>query len=716
GVGKTRLAAEFAVAVQDRGGCVLYGRADESLAFAYQPFVEALRGYLGALPPDDVRDHAARTDPRVNQLFGDITGWPSPGPSEPSSETDPATGRFRLFDAVAGLLGRIAHERPLLLVLDDIHWADRGSLLLLRHVTRSLSGQPVLIVLTAREGEPGRTDELLTLLAQLWTETPVARLSLGGLSETDVISLVRATADTGGDDVGREIHRLTDGNCFFARELARHVAAGPDPARLPESVVDVVRKRVAHLSETTGDVLRAAAVVGREFAVDVLAAVTDRSEDAVLDSLEEAAAARLAHEVPSAVDRFAFAHALVRDALGEELSASRRGRLHRRIGEAIESLRAADLGPSLADLARHFCAAPERSTMAKTVGYARAAAQRAQNQFAFEEAVSLLEGALAVLDRVGVAGEDHEVALRSDIELALGHAWYGAADPDTARHHYATALELARQSGNQEMLAEAALGVTADGVTAGEVDPAAVSVLREALDGLSDADASLRVRLLAQLTRELLFTGSPVDSAAVAAEGVRVARSSGDPNLLGAALGGLHQALLGPGDPHTRLAIADEIVTLAGSTRDPGLRRWGHAYRVIDRWQRRDIDGVIADIAAHERAAAAMRPPLFQWWAEALWAAHHLAGARFVEADDRIERARSLGRAAGDPNVDSTWRMQHWLLRWCQGRTPEVTFPPGPGSLLRVVVDVLTDHAAGRLERARSRLAGLDDRVGEVHR
>jgi hypothetical protein len=339
GIGKTQLAIELAAAAHDSGATVLHGRCDDGLQVPYQPFATALSQII-----DD--SIAAGTTPPLGRLAGELVRLVPDLPAlvdglAPALRADPETEQYRLFDAVGLWLQAQAEQGPLVVVLDDLHWATRPTLHLLRHVLRSSEPVPLLIIATYRDSEIGRGHPLGELLADLHRIPGMERLVVGGLDEQEVVDLLHAGAghDLGpaGRDLARAIHELTDGNPFFVRELLRHLvesgtlSQGADgrwsvkpttqPLGVPEGVREVVGRRLTRLSEATIATLELAAVIGADFELDVLVAAGGFDEDDVLSALDEAVAARLVEE--SGPMRFRFAHAIVRATISDGLTRAR---------------------------------------------------------------------------------------------------------------------------------------------------------------------------------------------------------------------------------------------------------------------------------------------------------------------------------------------------------------------------------------------------------
>jgi class 3 adenylate cyclase/pimeloyl-ACP methyl ester carboxylesterase len=342
GIGKTRLAAEFALAAHAEGATVLFGRSDEAAALPYQPFVEALCHYVAACPLNELRAGLGATGAELTRLVPELAerlpDLPVPPPMAPERE------RYRLYDALAALLARASQAIPIVLVLDDLHWADNPTLLLLKYIVRSPEQSPLLVLGAYREMELARTHPLSETLADLRRDRAFQRVSLKGLDEGDVGALISAW---GGQETPRAfihaVHELTEGNPFFIEEVLRHLAETGiiyqrdgrwttdmtvEQMGIPEGVKEVIGRRLSRLSHECNSILTIASVIGREFGLDALERASDLSSDRLLELLEEAVAARVVAEVPHMVGRYSFSHALIYETLYDELTTTRRVRLH----------------------------------------------------------------------------------------------------------------------------------------------------------------------------------------------------------------------------------------------------------------------------------------------------------------------------------------------------------------------------------------------------
>jgi tetratricopeptide (TPR) repeat protein len=436
GIGKTSLALEFGRRRDSEGAVVLAGRSDEEALVPYQPFVEALNWYARVCPEPELRAQLAaiggggELGQMVPELMRRITDLPIPQSMNPEGQ------RYRLFEAVAGLIAQASASRPMVLLFDDLHWADKPTLLMLRHVVRSSDAANLCVVGTYRESELARTHPLAEMLTDLRREQMVTRISLRGLDGLETGVLINTLAGSGlPTRLASLVMDSTDGNPFFIAEMLKHLsetgalarlretsAFGASDLGLPEGVKEVIGRRLSRLSEECNRVLSLAAVVGRDFDLDLLLKLADLAEDRMLDAVDEAIDARLINEVPGRPQRFTFQHALIRETLYGELTSTRRVRLHRRVGEAIEQLAEGNPTPPLADLAYHFAQAAPAGAADKAIDYATRAGDRAADAQALEEAARLYDIALQALEfkTAGPEAERRHVDLHARRARAFG--------------------------------------------------------------------------------------------------------------------------------------------------------------------------------------------------------------------------------------------------------------------------------------------------------
>ena len=324
----------------------------------------------------------------------------------PAPQLEPEQARFRLFDSITAFLKTPSQRQPLVLVLDDLHWADQPSLALLQFVARELSGARVLIIGTYRDMELSRRHPLAEALGELTRERLFQRVLLRGLTQGGVISFIEMTS---GHAVPRglaeAVHTQTEGNPLFVTEVVRLLAQGGDlgaeqvwetdswALRIPEGVREVIGRRINRLSQRCNEALTVASIVGREFTLDQLKPIVeDVTEDRLFEVLEEALDARVIEELPQSVGRYQFTHALIQETLTSELSLTRRVRLHARIAETMEEMYGDAADAHAAELAHHFAEAQTVLGSEKFVHYSLLAGERAMVSYAHEEGWPTLSG------------------------------------------------------------------------------------------------------------------------------------------------------------------------------------------------------------------------------------------------------------------------------------------------------------------------------------
>jgi predicted ATPase len=580
GIGKTTLVAKTAADALTDGATVLFGRCDEHSLVAFQPFVEAIDHYVAEAPPDQLRAEPgaqaadlallvpslARRLPELGQVAG----------------TGAETERYRIFESVTAFLSGLCEGGPLVLVLDDLHWADRPTLGLLQHVVRRSRDASILLIGTYRDTDLVRTQPLSEALVDLRRADLVSRIHLSGLPFEDVQDLVTA-GQTPGDadrDLAKALWSETEGSPLFLREILRHleetgVVRRGDDGRLraqrridqlgiPEGVKEVIGRRLTRLSEPANVALRTGSVIGRELRMDVLEQVCDLSEDQLLDAMDEALAAGVVDEVPGKPGRWSFTHALVRYTLYEELSLSRRVRLHQKVGEALEAIDAGD-GPHLAEIAYHFSQAAVSGTAEKAVDYACRAGAFAMRVAAWEQAARHFAGAVEVAEDAGT-----DTTVVADLLLAQGDAEW-RRDAGVARRTFERVISLVGTD-DPARLARAALGYAGFGIRGFWVEMFVVNervleLLETALAALPDEPSALRAQVLACLAREQYFqSGTDDRRRQLVDQALAMARAVGEPEVLAAVLSASVLAVLSPDSGeevgrHTAemLALADEL-------------------------------------------------------------------------------------------------------------------------------------------------------------
>jgi tetratricopeptide (TPR) repeat protein len=668
GAGKTRVAAEFARRAYAEPATVLYGRSDAESIVPYQPFITAIGQYFAH---HDTSALAAELDLELAELGRFIPSLHRSVPAllEPLA-VEPDARRYRLFEAVTRVLEYIAAERPVVLILDDLHWADSSTALLLRHAVQQLHDVRLLLLGTLRDVEACRADDLTQLLARLGPEGSFERIMVPGLDARETADLVVAH-EIGAPTEGfvRSLRRATDGNPLFINETLKSLSETESPSNpgvvsermldrvgVPDVAQEMIAQRIQRLEATTRTVLAAAAVVGRSFHLRVLEVLLAEPVDEIIDALEEASAAGLIREADDDIDRFEFSHALVRDALCEQQSASRRIRVHHRIGEALEQVGSAAANP--AELAHHFFASRHIDGGHKALRYSVQAGDAAARALAHDEAIEHYRRALTALDTSAPDDEQR----RCEVLLALAGVELRQGDP-AARRSFQEAAELARRGGRPEQLGRAALGVAGRHAEAGIVDREAIAVLEEALAGLGADRSALRAQLMASLADALQFAQEPSRTAALSHDALVLAREIGDTHTLVAALESRHTALLHIEHLDERLRLSDEFLSLAEDIHERELKAVGLHWRIYDLLEAGDV---AAARRAHEALAALadeLRQPLYHHFAVAwdvVWA--QMEG-RAADSERLAGEALELGTQAQARDAETLHAIQVIALR-----------------------------------------------------
>jgi tetratricopeptide (TPR) repeat protein len=608
GVGKTRLALRFAS--EARGATVLLGRCSEDPLAPFEPFTEVLR-HVGTGP---ARALAGPGAGELDRLLGGALGGPG----------DDSGARHRLFGAVDDVLTGVAERRPLALIIDDLHWADRPTLLLLSFILRAARAAPLLVVGTYRDTEVGRRTPLVGTLVDLRRDGGAERIGLRGLAPGEVGELATAwLGEEAAERVAAGVHERTGGNAFFVEEVLRGLAT--DDASVPESVRHAVGARLSRLSPEADELLGVAAVLGPAVDPGLLASVAGSPAETVEPLLDELVDARLLRVEGR---RLEFPHALVREAVAADLNPLRWARLHREVAEALI---ARGEERRLAEIAHHLCEAAD----VRAADYLRRAGEEAVAMLAYEEAAELFARALDATDD------------RGPLLLARGDALLRAGEPAAARASFEAAATLARETGDPELLGRAALGRAGLGIAIIDLDARVIALLEEALAVVDEP--VLRSELLAQLAVELYYAPSGDRSESLSSQAVAVARESGDRRAVAAALNARHVALWRPDRLAERLAAADEMIAVADA---PHLELQARNWRVVDLFEALDMAEWRAEVARHGELAARLRMPTYTWYTP-LWAAVEAVHAgRWEEAAELRERARREGVRAGDRNAD----------------------------------------------------------------
>ncbi|HEX3707813.1 MAG TPA: AAA family ATPase [Mycobacteriales bacterium] len=683
GVGKTRLCSALAATASDLGAVALYGRCDEEVGRPYQPWVEALQYLLAHFPADLLDAYLDEHRAELHRLLPDVM----PDDATPPRSGDPESERYRLWSAVVRLLAHVSTHTVVVLVLDDLQWADRESLQLLRHLSSLDEPMRVLVLATYRDTEVGRDHPLADLLAWLRREPHAKVLNLKGLGEGDIVDLMEHRAghrlEADGMALATVLWEETGGNPFFAGELLRHLSETDaitrrpdghwvtqsflDLQSLPASVREVIGHRVRRLGAEAEQILGVASVVGQYFDLDVVAATAGVDEDRALEVLERAGEATLVIEVPGTQGRFAFHHALIQHTLYSGLSATRRQRLHRRVAETLEDRGGDDLGDRVVELARHWGATAVPTDANKAIHYASLAGDSALLSLGPDEALRCYAMALDVMDEVSKVDE----RLRCQLKVSLGVAQSQTGDAAFRD----TLLDAGRQAaalGEADLVVRAALAVHRGFyASATNLDHDRIDLIETALR-FAEPDSPERARLLATLASELTFDPDQARRKALASEAVAVARRSNDPTALIDAVCLPRLAVHLPDTLEERLALTAEAVALSRTLDDPAARFWAIYTRRYPLLMSGEIDE--ADQCLEEcksLVAEISRPAL-------LWSLTLFLGIRALHAGDAVDAERlagdalKLGTDSGQADAAGVNAAQLLFIRWHQGRMGEV--------------------------------------------
>jgi len=653
GIGKSRLADELAARASARAASVLVGRCWEAGgAPAYWPWVQALR----TLDSD-----ASEAD--LSPLLSE-----TPQPSLVESEG----ARFRLLEAATALLHAAARDRPLLLMLDDLHAADEPSLLLLQFIARSIGDARMLVVGAYRDIDPAPRDPLVSAIAQILREPRTAQITLAGLSPRDVgayVALAAAVEPT--TTLADRIHERTDGNALFVVEAVRlleaegRIADAAAELRIPPGLRAVIGQRVARLSERCRELLVLASVVGREFGLDALRRLADLPGDALLDVLDEAMAERVIEAAPGPPGRLRFGHELIRDAIYDDLTPARKLQLHRRAGEALEAVYAADPAPHMAELARHFLAAAPAGDAGKAIEYARRAGDGAASRLAFEEAARLYEEALPLVD---------DDAQRCELLLALGDVLGRAGDVAPSKRAFREAADVAERRGLDEELARAALGYGGRLMwDKARDDDEFVSLIERALAALGERDSALRVRLMIRLVcGPIAGRDYPWERrAALSREALEMARRIGDPETLAFAIDGHIPVVESPANTRKLLERSTELLRIAIEVGDLERVFDAHDHRLERLFELGEMGPASAELGAMARVAERLRQPTQSAFVTGCRARLALHEGRLDDAAELIAAgSAAMGEGSDTPNAHLafTFQLQRHLLARELGR------------------------------------------------
>ncbi|HEX2809461.1 MAG TPA: AAA family ATPase [Kineosporiaceae bacterium] len=684
GIGKTALVSRAVTGVPRGDVGVLWATCwDGAGAPAYWPWVQVIRDHAGFCERGTLQAQLGAGAAEVARLSDDLSPFTDGLTARVGSDPDQA--RFRLFDAVSSFLVRVAADRPLCVVLDDLQWADVSSLKLLGFLARRLPTSSLLVIGCYRDTEVGPGHPVRTLLGEVGRDSELVELA--GLNLAEVARLI---ADVGGvaprPGLVEQVLARTAGNPFFVREVTRLLASRGGlnqvdgrRAGIPDGVREVVERRLARLPQAVTSLLEVAAVAGQEVGVAVLSRVARLAPATVLELVEHAVRARVLTAPAAATGALRFSHDLFRETLYDGLSASARADLHWRIGVALEDVRGTGAEVGAAELAHHFLHAAigaDGGTVSdlaiivdSAVGYCVAAAEEATGRLGYEDAVGHYQRALEGLDMAGLLRS----GVRMELLLGLGNARRVTGDMAGALEDYGLATELARRTRDGTGLARAVLGAVALGVESGTSHQAPIALLEEALACLEPGEDDLRARVMAGLARLVYhsFVGDGPRAGDLSKSALDVARRAGGEATLGVCLLARHDAVWFPGTAQERWGLATEMGQVARRASDGELEAEACLLRATATLELVER-GFFRDMEEFSALAAALRQPRWRYLGLTRRAMVLTLTGHLDEAEELIAEAAALGEEIGEPDRVNVATRQLWELRSAQGRRPEL--------------------------------------------
>lgn len=612
--------------------------AERDVSFAWATCREE-----AAAPPGWVLNQLAE-DPRARGLAEAVTELIS---GQRSGAADPETVRSRRFERLeraAAAVAEVAHRRPLLLVIDDLQWADRTTLDLLEAVVPRARTAPLLVLATYRSTEVAGTHPLSSMLDRL--DTRVEHVALEGLDEAAIAELMAAAlGERPADEAVSQVRRHTGGNALFVAELARFVAMQERPTELldadtvplPHGIREVLLRRMARLSPPHVRILEVAAVAGTSFTVEMVASLSGTDHELVLALFEDLVGAGLIDRESRVGGRYRFAHELTRAVAYGSLPPQRRQELHGATATALYE------HGSDAAIAYHLLrAGPDRREEA--VRHARRAARHAMGLLAYEEAAGFLEQALE-------AGSGH-AEVRGELLVDLGEVRRGLGDREAAVTAFEAAADLAREAEAAGLLGRVglAMGGDAGGFEIRLMDPRQIGVIRSALDALPEGDRGLRARLLARLAVATTHIESAPQRRTWSDEAVRLARDTEDPTVLIHALAGWCDTVAHPEHAAERLVAATQMLALAEQVDQPVAALLARRLRLMAMLENGDPT---ADVEIELYAALSERlgHPLYLWYVPLLRGMRALSHGALDRCEQHLVEAEAIGARAGSTNA-----------------------------------------------------------------
>ncbi len=719
GIGKTLLLAEFARSAVSTA-TVLYGRCDET-GVPLEPFRTLIGSCVEHAPLELLTDHVARCGGELARIAPRLWAWVATAPRP--TRSDDATERFLAFTAAADLLGRVAAHRPLVLMLDDLQWAEPTALLLVRHLVRALADAHILLVSSLRDPGEAVSDELHQTLALL-ERGEVRRVQLSGMEDDELASLaadvIPAVSDAERLHVVARLREETAGNPLYASQLIAHWAetgstgSGDSADDVPPNLREVVWSRVHALGNEVSQVLAAASVLGVEVHEDLLFEMLDLPGPTVRAALDTSVGAGLLVDLGSVRRTTRFVHALIAKALYTQIGSSSRAHLHETAARSLVTRHPVPPPDVVVQLARHCALAGLAS---EALDWSVRAGEHALAHLAPIEAARHFRVALDIAEEL-----DRPDTERADLIVRLGDAQHVAGDP-LALATLEKGAELAGRAGNGETLMRAVLAADRGFMRLDSGATSYLAMVEAAVAAADPTDTANYARLLAILAQSLTYTARAERRTAFAHQALALAEATGSPTLLAQVGPAVVSALWGPGTAQLRGRVAARVLTAAEATGDPRLQFGARltAYSVAVE----SADPIVAahSLAGIRSAVRSLGEPHLRWTAGLAEAFDAMMAGRLDESQSIAAATLDLGLQIGVPDAFALFAAQFFVIGTFAGRHDEL-FPlveqaqrENPELLAFKVAYGIICAAVDRRDEARGILCeGMADGFAEIPR
>ncbi|MCH7697400.1 MAG: protein kinase [Chloroflexi bacterium] len=728
GIGKTRLAEELATYARLRDAQVLWGRCHERAGQpSYWPWVQAIRSYVHSRDLQALESDMGSGAADIAQVVTEIRDR-LPGLATPPA-LDPEQARFRLFDSITTFLKNASNREPLVIVLDDIQWADEASLLLLQFLAKEIQSSRVLVICTVRDTELDREQPAARVLAELAKEPVTSSIALTGLTTDDITQFVElSTGKVAAPGLAGALFKQAEGNPFVTSEIVKLLASDGRldegatstswSVAIPDGVRAIVTRRLEHLSEPCRDFLASAAVVGRAFDLRVVERVAGVSVEAAVDALDEAASARLVEELEEGTGRYQFSHAITRDTLYQDQPPSRRLELHRAVGERLESIYGTESAAHIGQLAYHFAEAAKAGTAEKAVAYARKAGDQALARLAYEDAVGHYRRAVQALAFV----DQQSDKVRAELLLAQGTAAIKTAGYKEAKKPLWEALGIAKEIGDVRLFTLSTLAFSRSAFEAYKVEPERVAMLEDALKLVGESDAALRARLCSELASALQWSADPGRRDELGDEALTLSREAHDSEgrldiLVSWIEANYHHDRL-----DQRLEVCHELIDAGQEFGSIWHEAEGNLRLYTSSLEAGDVPGADEAARLFRNIVEKGKINRYAGWVAAYPAMKAIFEGRLEEADVLVPQTLAAFQSCGEPDALLRAGFQLMTLRTFQGRLAElepairgVVTQYGETVASRVIMAFYWTQA-GNLEEAREEWELAKEHIADLSR